>query len=105
MPDAPLAACHLPDDSTHGLGATSLNTLVQLVACSMGTTLVPEMALSQLVDGNPQIAKMPLAEPGPHRRIAFILRPNYPSMHNIELMMEMFRRELENHFQSRRAAQ
>ena len=57
--------------------STSLNTLVQLVANGMGTTLVPEVALPQLVDNNPKIAKVPLAEPGPHREIAFVLRPNF----------------------------
>jgi len=100
LKDHALAACKLPGGSTHGLGATSLNTLVQLVACGMGDTLVPEMALPQLVDGNSDIAAMPLDEPGPHREIAFILRPNYPAVHNIELMMALFRRELESHLSS-----
>jgi LysR family hydrogen peroxide-inducible transcriptional activator len=99
LKDHALAACRMPGSVAHGLSATSLNTLVQLVACGMGTTLVPEMALSQLVDTNPDIARVPLAEPGPHREIAFILRPNYPSVHNIELMMELFRGELKSHFQ------
>jgi len=82
LKDHALAACKLPGGSTHGLGATSLNTLVQLV------------------DGNSDIAAMPLDEPGPHREIAFILRPNYPAVHNIELMMALFRRELESHLSS-----
>ena len=99
LKDHALAACRLPDSAAHGLSATSLNTLVQLVACGMGTTLVPEMALSQLVDNNPDIARVPLAEPGPHREIAFIVRPNYPAVQDIELMMELFRGELQSNFQ------
>jgi LysR family hydrogen peroxide-inducible transcriptional activator len=95
LKDHALAVCHLPDISEHHLSATSLNTLVQLVANGLGTTLVPEMALPQLVYNNPNIAKVPLAEPGPHREIAFVVRPNYPSLGNIELLMQLFRHELE----------
>ena len=95
LKDHALAVCHLSEVSPHHLSATSLNTLVQLVANGLGTTLVPEMALPQLVDDNPRIAKVPLAEAGPHREIAFIVRPNYPSLGNIELLMQLFQQELE----------
>lgn len=94
LKDHALAVCHLSEISAHHLSATSLNTLVQLVANGLGTTLVPEIALPQLVDNDPRIAKVPLAEPGPHREIAFVLRPNYPSLRNIELLMQLFQREL-----------
>jgi len=95
LKDHALAVCHLSNISEQHLGATSLNTLVQLVANGFGTTLVPEMALSQLIDTNPMIAKVPLAEPGPHREIAFVVRPNYPSVRNIELLMQLFQREMQ----------
>lgn len=95
LKDHALAVCHLSDVSAHHLSATSLNTLVQLVANGLGTTLVPAMAVPQLVETNPLIAKVPLAEPGPHREIAFVVRPNYPGVKNIELLMELFRRELQ----------
>lgn len=95
LKDHALAVCHLSHISEHHLSATSLNTLVQLVANGLGTTLIPEMAVPQLVDDNPKIAKVPLAEPGPHREIAFVVRPNYPSIRNIELLMELFGRELD----------
>lgn len=95
LKDHALAVCHLSKISEHHLSATSLNTLVQLVANGLGTTLIPEMAVPQLVEENPKIAKVPLAEPGPHREIAFIVRPNYPSIRNIELLMQLFRDELQ----------
>ena len=94
LKDHALAVCHLSRISEHHLSATSLNTLVQLVANGLGTTLIPEMAVPQLVEDNPKIAKVPLAEPGPHREIAFMVRPNYPSLSNIELLMQLFRHEL-----------
>lgn len=94
LKDHALAACHLSQISEHNLSATSLNTLVQLVANGLGTTLIPEMSIPQLVEDNPKIAKVPLAEPGPHREIAFVVRPNYPSIRNIELLMQLFSSEL-----------
>lgn len=94
LKDHALAVCHLQEVSTDNLSATSLNTLVQLVANGLGTTLVPEMALPQLVESNPRIAKVPLAEPGPHREIAFVVRPNYPGLKNIELLMQLFQQQL-----------
>ncbi len=95
LKDHALAVCHLSDMAVQHLSATSLNTLVQLVAHGMGTTLVPAMAIAQLVDNNPRLAKVSLAEPGPHREIAFVVRPNYPSLNNIELLMQLFRGELQ----------
>ena len=94
LKDHALAACHFSDIAEQNLSATNLNTLVQLVANGMGTTLVPEMALAQLVDVNPVLTRVPLAEPGPHREIAFVVRPNYPNLKNIELLMQLFRQEL-----------
>lgn len=104
LKDHALAACKLSENSRQHLSATSLSTLVQLVANKLGTTLVPEMALPQLVENNPKIAKVPLAEPGPHREIAVIIRPNYPSIVNIELLMEVFKQALQrqtNNLQAR----
>jgi len=71
-----------------------LNMLVQMVAGHMGTTLVPAMALDQLIAGNSELKAVHLDEPGPHRRIAFIMRPNYSGVKNIELLMQMFKRKL-----------
>ncbi|MFV0276467.1 MAG: LysR substrate-binding domain-containing protein, partial [Parahaliea sp.] len=75
----------------------SLYTLIQMVAGRMGSTLVPAMALDQLLAGSSELAAVPLDEPGPHRRIAFVTRLNYAGVGDIELMMRLFRRELENH--------
>ena len=89
-----LAVCHLSDVKTQNLSATGLPTLVQLVAGRMGSTLVPEMAVASLVDGNPALRKVALAEPGPHREIAFVVRPSYPGMRNIDALKVLFAKEL-----------
>jgi LysR family hydrogen peroxide-inducible transcriptional activator len=94
LKDQALAVCQLTETGTHNLSATSLETLVQLVAGKMGSTLVPEMAVASLVDGNPDLQKLPLAEAGPHREIAFIVRPTYPGVRSIETLRALFRREL-----------
>ena len=102
LTDHALAACKLAGAGAHSLSATSLATLIQLVAGKMGTTLVPEMALEQLVDANPALARVPLQEPGPHREIAFVVRPNYPALANLELLMQLFRGELERRVSKKR---
>jgi len=89
-----LAACRLQDTARHGLQATSLATLVQMAAGRMGSTLVPEMALGQLVTPNPDLVAIPLSEPGPHRELAFLVRPNYPGLHNIELLRDRLKEAL-----------
>ncbi|KZZ52955.1 hypothetical protein A3760_17500 [Oleiphilus sp. HI0122] len=73
----------------HGFSATSLTTLVQMVAGGLGTTLVPEMALKQLLNQNHELASVHLNEPGPHRSIAIIMRPNYPRVTSIEALKKL----------------
>jgi len=95
LKDHALAACKLPPSTTDTmLASTSLNMLVQMVAGHMGTTLVPEMAIDQLISGNSELKATHLNESGPHRKIAFITRPNYPSVKNIELLIKLFRMKL-----------
>jgi len=90
-----LAACKLSSSETDStLASTSLNMLIQMVAGRMGTTFIPAMALSQLLSGNSELKAVHLNEPGPHRKIAFITRANYPGVNNIELLMKLFRQQL-----------
>lgn len=95
LKDHVLSACKLERgeaDST--LASTSLYTLVQMVAGRMGTTLVPAMALEQLVAPNPDLRAVPLNEPGPHRRIAFVTRPNFTGVGDVQVLMALFREAL-----------
>jgi LysR family hydrogen peroxide-inducible transcriptional activator len=97
LKDHALAACKLQaTEIQESLAGTSLATLVQMVAGKMGTTLVPEMALQQLVEDNHEIRAVPLDEPGPHRKLAFITRLNYGGTSDIERLMALFRSQLEN---------
>jgi LysR family hydrogen peroxide-inducible transcriptional activator len=94
LADHAVAACKLEDRSLHSFSATSLATLIQLVAGKMGSTLVPDIALEQLVSPDKRLAAVPLAEPGPHRELAFAVRPNYPGVSNIEALMAIFSEQL-----------
>ena len=85
-----LEACKMPQlAANQRFGATSLNTLIQMVLGKLGTTLIPEMALEQLISQHPKLAVVHLNEPGPHRRIAFILRPNYSRMAGLEALQTL----------------
>lgn len=94
LKDQALSVCKFSNSSQHSVSATSLNTLIQLVAGKLGTTLIPQMALEQLVESNPALSKARLTEASPHRRIAFIVRPNYTGVNNIELLMSQFKKSL-----------
>lgn len=94
LKDHAISACKLPVETPFSLGGASLITLVELVAGKLGTTLVPEIALRQLVEANPQLKAVPLAEPGPHREFSFIVRPNYPSVQHIEILTTLIRQIL-----------
>ncbi|GAA5216310.1 hydrogen peroxide-inducible genes activator [Corallincola platygyrae] len=90
LKDHILDACKLTEQTAnHGFGATSLNTLIQMVMGNLGTTLIPAMALEQLISQNPALSAVHLSEPGPHRRIAFIFRPNFTRMSSIEALSEI----------------
>lgn len=90
LKDHILAACKLPEQTAnHGFGATSLNTLVQMVLGKVGTTLIPKMAMEQLTLQNQTLSAVHLDEPSPHRRIAFIIRPNYTRMSSIEALIQL----------------
>lgn len=96
LKDHILDACKLPEQTAnHGFGATSLNTLIQMVMGKLGTTLIPEMAMDQLIKQNKKLSAVHLNEQGPHRRIAFIFRPNYTRLSSIEALAEVSQRALE----------
>ena len=97
LKDHILDACKLTEQSANqGFGATSLNTLIQMVLGKLGTTLIPAMVMNQLISQNDQLKAVHLNEPGPHRRIAFIVRPNYTRMASIEALMALCKASLSN---------
>lgn len=94
LKDQALSVCNMGSEKAQSLSATSLSTLIQLVIGKMGSTLIPAMALEQLVASSQRLKAKRLAEPGPHRRIAFVVRPNYANLNNIEALIDLFRTKL-----------
>ncbi len=95
LKDHALAACKLSQQApANAFSSTSLLTLVQMVAAKMGSTLVPEMALKQLVDPLGELRALHLNAPSPHRRIAFVVRPNYVGLADVEILIDVFREQL-----------
>ena len=94
LKDHALEACALQSNHHYQVSDTSLATLVQLAAAGMGSTLVPEIALRHLVDGNPALTAARLNEPGPHRTLAILVRPNYTAVDDIQLLAKLFAQQL-----------
>lgn len=76
--DHALSACHLPGPSRgEGLLATSLSTLVQMVANGLGVTLLPRMAVDTGILSGTDLVVRPLSDGG-SRRIGLAWRPSSP---------------------------
>jgi LysR family hydrogen peroxide-inducible transcriptional activator len=90
-----LAACSMKGDKQQSdFDSASLHTLIQMVAGKLGTTLVPQMALDQLIYNESEIRAIHLNEPGPHRTIALIIRPNYVRTNELTMLRDIFNQEL-----------
>lgn len=94
LTDQVLSVCTLnKNELKSNFSDASLNTLIQMSLAGMGTTLVPKMALDQIRATKP-VHAVPLTEPGPHRRLAFVTRLNYARVNDVRLLSEIFGRTL-----------
>jgi len=75
--DQALAVCAGATADAFGLGATSLATVVQLVASGYGTTLLPRVAAAIERD-NPRIKLLRFVAPEPRRTIGLAFRRTSP---------------------------
>lgn len=95
LKDHILSACNWTDPTLHqNFSAASLNTLIQMVLGDLGTTLIPGMAIEQLTSQHKSLSVVHLDEPGPHRQLAFIIRPNFTRMSSIEVLINICKKEL-----------
>ena len=70
-----LAACHLEGRTRmEGFEATSLLTLVQMVASGLGLTLLPQLAINAGLTAGLDIALVPLEDDSPARQIGLAWR-------------------------------
>ncbi len=84
--DQALNFCSLRDiKSIDSFGASSLSTLVQMVAGGMGQTLLPEMSLS-LEAGRSDVRLMRFEKPEPYRTVGLAFRKTSPLKADFEAL-------------------
>ena len=71
--------------------ATSLSTLVQMVAGGLGITLLPSLAIEVEVRAGLGLAVVPFAEPAPGRTIGLAWRPSSPRGDEFALLAKTLR--------------
>jgi len=80
-----IQACSIAEvPNTKGIEATSLLTLVQMVASGMGVALVPDLAVKGGLLSGMSLKARPLAAPAPERTIALVTRSTLPYMNEFE---------------------
>jgi LysR family hydrogen peroxide-inducible transcriptional activator len=90
--DQALAICRTTDREDEGdFRATSLETILQMVATGLGSTLLPAMACSEA--RSRAVTTRPL-EAGVGRRIGLVWRRSYPRPSDIHLLAETLRNHL-----------
>ncbi len=73
--DQTMELCRLkPSQIGQSLRATSIETLLEMVRCGHGMTVVPELVTKQ---GRGNICFIPFAKPIPHRRVGLVFRQTF----------------------------
>jgi len=72
-----------------GFAATSLSTLLEMVAAGLGVTLVPEMAAASATASGGELVVRPFAGTPPQRSIGLGWRPGTPRRGEFELLAEV----------------
>jgi LysR family hydrogen peroxide-inducible transcriptional activator len=76
-----------------GFAATSLPTLIEMVAGGLGLTLLPALAAPALA-GNGQVGLRPFKAPAPHRTMALVWRKGSPRAADIRRLADLIARHL-----------
>lgn len=97
LQDHALSVCGLVKEQSLDARGSSLATILELVSAKLGATLIPGIALPSIAKYHPELKYAHLDEPSPHRQLAFVIRPNFPRLHEIELLMNLIRSALSRH--------
>ena len=88
--DQALDVCHTSGASEIGdFRASSLNTLVQMVAGGLGITLLPRLSLRVEAPRRSQIIILPFRKPEPSRTIGLVWRTTSPRAHEFQLLAKL----------------
>jgi len=95
-----MEVCHMDERKQHGelanLRASSLETLLQLVAAGYGITLVPALALSGSWTTGRGIITRELDLPNTWRQVSLFYRPSFPRKQAIDALVETLKAHLPN---------
>jgi LysR family hydrogen peroxide-inducible transcriptional activator len=92
--DQALAFCAMKGrDQPGGLGATSLTTVMQMVANGLGVTLLPKVA-AKAEARDDRVKLLRLAEPAPTRTIGLAWRPTSPRRKDFAALGEIVKQML-----------
>ncbi|MCK0195436.1 hydrogen peroxide-inducible genes activator [Ancylobacter sp. 6x-1] len=90
--DQALKVCaHLDPRQLRSYGATSLTTIVQLVANGQGVTLLPELFLDAEGAVDPRVRVLRFAEPEPRREVGLVWRRAAPRSADIAALADLVR--------------
>jgi LysR family hydrogen peroxide-inducible transcriptional activator len=90
--DQALTVCGSIDPSRlRSFGATSLTTVLQLVAAGHGITFVPAMAVDAPLRANRRLALVRFADPAPYRTIGVAWRRSSPRERDFRALSELVR--------------
>jgi LysR family hydrogen peroxide-inducible transcriptional activator len=90
--DQALAVCHRIDPRRlRSFGATSLATVLQLVAAGQGITLVPQLAVDPGLLADRRLKLVRFARPEPHRTIGLAWRRHSPRRADFAAFAELLR--------------
>ena len=90
--DQALAVCRRIDPRRlRSFSATSLATVLQLVAAGQGITLVPQMAVDAGISNDPRLALVRFAAPEPHRTIGLAWRKASPRRAHFLALVDLLR--------------
>jgi LysR family hydrogen peroxide-inducible transcriptional activator len=90
--DQALSYCHLmAPDLRQSFGASSLTTIMQMVANGYGVTLLPEMAAAIEVHSGDDIRLLRFTEPEPKREIGLAWRKSSPRKAEFKQLGELLR--------------
>lgn len=88
--DQALAVCHTSGAGEIGdFRASSLNTLIQMVAGGIGITLLPRLSLEVEAPQPSRIVILPFRKPEPSRTIGLVWRTTSPRAHEFQLLAEL----------------
>ena len=89
-----LDVCRIAGDSElASLAATSLTTILRMVAGGLGSTLLPEMAVTDEARSD-DIAILPIQDPAPYRQLVLVFRPTSVRRRDLEAFAEIICRSV-----------